>query len=95
MFAGGHEFLVELGDPDGGCVELRSGCEGHPSEGRPREGAMRRDEILAILRSEAPRLRAEFGVKSLALFGSVARDEAGPGSDAPALLQFSHPARAQ
>lgn len=35
---------------------------------------------------------ATFGVKSLALFGSVARDEAGPDSDIDMLVEFEGPA---
>jgi len=38
---------------------------------------MRRDEALAILKSHKQEL-IKFDVKSLAIFGSVARDEAGP-----------------
>lgn len=48
---------------------------------------MRRDEALAILhahKDDYPR----FHVKSLALFGSVARDEAGPESDVDILVEF-------
>src|SRR5947207_11859165 len=52
---------------------------------------MRRDEVLTILKAQQPRLRAEFGVTSLALFGSVARDEAGPDSDVDLLVEFDRP----
>ncbi|NNM71231.1 nucleotidyltransferase family protein [Enterovirga aerilata] len=41
---------------------------------------MRRDEAVSRLAGLEPELRA-FGVAHLYLFGSVARDEAGPGSD--------------
>ncbi|SEE93580.1 hypothetical protein SAMN05444161_7956 [Rhizobiales bacterium GAS191] len=41
---------------------------------------MRRDEVIARLREAEPALRA-FGVAALYLFGSHARDEAGPDSD--------------
>ena len=41
---------------------------------------MRRNEAVARLERIAPDLRA-FGVAHLYLFGSVARDEAGPASD--------------
>lgn len=40
----------------------------------------RRDEIIH-----------RFGVRSLALFGSVARDEAGPDSDVDVLVEFEGP----
>jgi predicted nucleotidyltransferase len=52
---------------------------------------MKRDDVLAILRAEQPRLRSEFGVKSLTLFGSVARDEATPASDVDLLVEFDRP----
>ena len=41
---------------------------------------MSRDEVLAKLRQHAPELQAA-GVLHLALFGSTARNEAGPESD--------------
>ena len=41
---------------------------------------MRRNEALAKLRSLEPRLKAQ-GLAHVYLFGSVARDEAKPGSD--------------
>lgn len=48
---------------------------------------MRRDEALAIIRAHEPELR-ELGVATLELFGSVARDEAGPQSDVDLMVQF-------
>ena len=50
---------------------------------------MRRAEALAILSPHRTELKQEFGVASLALFGSVARDEAGPDSDVDILVEFS------
>jgi len=48
---------------------------------------MNKDEVLAIL--SASRIDyTRFGVKSLALFGSVARDEAQLGSDVDILVEF-------
>jgi uncharacterized protein len=41
---------------------------------------MRRDEVIAKLKETEPALKA-FGVAALYLFGSHARDEAGPNSD--------------
>lgn len=41
---------------------------------------MRRDEAISRLKAVEPDIRA-FGVSTLYLFGSVARDEAGEGSD--------------
>ncbi len=49
---------------------------------------MRRAEALAILSRHRAELEQQFGVASLALFGSVARDEAGPNSDVDVLVEF-------
>lgn len=51
---------------------------------------MRRDVALQIIARHERELR-DLGVRSLALFGSVARDEAQPGSDVDALIEFDHP----
>ena len=48
---------------------------------------MKRDEVLRILAEHRDELRAA-GVRSLSLFGSVARDEAGPDSDVDLLVEF-------
>jgi predicted nucleotidyltransferase len=49
---------------------------------------MKRDDVMAMLRAERSRLCSEFGVKSLALFGSVARDEATADSDVDLLVEY-------
>lgn len=49
---------------------------------------MSKNEILEILRKHRDELRKRFGVKSLAVFGSVARGEAGPESDVDILVEF-------
>ena len=49
---------------------------------------MKRDDVLATLRSHEEKLRNQFFVRSLALFGSVARNEAGPASDIDLLVEF-------
>jgi predicted nucleotidyltransferase len=51
---------------------------------------MQRDAILRVLSSHQARLR-EMGVKSLALFGSVARGQAAEGSDVDLLVEFDRP----
>ncbi len=48
---------------------------------------MKRDEALRILSEHREELK-EFGVKRLAVFGSVARDEAGPESDVDLLVEL-------
>ena len=49
---------------------------------------MRRNETLRILAANRESLKA-FSVKSLALFGSVARDEAADSSDVDILVEFT------
>jgi hypothetical protein len=49
---------------------------------------MRRDEVLVILQAHREDLR-RLGVKSLSLFGSMARDEARPDSDIDLLVEFA------
>jgi predicted nucleotidyltransferase len=51
---------------------------------------MRRDEVQRRLTARRAELQ-RFGVKSLSLFGSVARDEAKPGSDIDILVEFTGP----
>ncbi len=51
---------------------------------------MRRDEVLKILHEHRTQVN-KFGVKSLAVFGSVARDEARADSDVDVLVEFDPP----
>ncbi|MBD0269304.1 MAG: nucleotidyltransferase family protein [Cyanobacteria bacterium Co-bin8] len=51
---------------------------------------MTRDEVLALLQAHREELEA-LGVKSLDLFGSVARNEARPDSDVDFLVEFLEP----
>lgn len=54
---------------------------------------MRRDDVLRILAEHREEI-SEFGIERLALFGSVARDEARPGSDVDGLAKFRPEAQA-
>ena len=49
---------------------------------------MRREEVIRILQEHRDELAQKYGVKSLALFGSVARDQAGEASDVDLLVEF-------
>jgi len=49
---------------------------------------VRRAEAISTLRGLLPELRAQFRVRRLALFGSIARDEGGDDSDVDALVEF-------
>lgn len=46
------------------------------------------DELRRVLRDHMPVLRKRYGVKSLGLFGSYVRGEAGPDSDLDLLVRF-------
>ncbi|MBI2172139.1 MAG: nucleotidyltransferase family protein [Chloroflexi bacterium] len=48
---------------------------------------MRRDDVIKLLQSHQEELKG-FGVRSLALFGSLVRDEARPDSDVDLLVEF-------
>ena len=49
---------------------------------------MNREEIIKCLKAQGVRWK-EFDVRSLAVFGSVARDEARPDSDIDILVEFN------
>lgn len=49
---------------------------------------MTRDETLRILRQHKPEITDRFGVATLAIFGSTARDEATESSDLDVLVSF-------
>ena len=49
----------------------------------------KRDEVLGFLAAHRQELAERFGVLSIALFGSMARNEAGPDSDVDVLVEFS------
>ena len=53
---------------------------------------MNRDELLDTLREHRETLATRFGVTSLALFGSFARDQATDASDIDILIRFDGPA---
>jgi len=56
------------------------------------KAALTRDEVLSQLRKHKPELEKKFGVATLALFGSVARDEASEDSDIDLMVTFDQPA---
>ena len=50
---------------------------------------MDRHTVLALLSAHKPHLERQFGVRSLALFGSTARGTAHDGSDVDVLVAFN------
>jgi len=52
---------------------------------------MNRDVVIHTLKEINAELVKQYGVKSLSLFGSVARDEATPASDVDLLVEFTRP----
>lgn len=67
-----------------GTVELEAYCQASMSTG------VSQNEVVSQIRAHRVTLEA-MGVKSLGLFGSVARDEATPASDVDILVEFSQP----
>ena len=51
---------------------------------------MERDRVLVVLKSRKRRLK-KFGIHSLSIFGSVARDQAHKNSDVDILVDFEKP----
>jgi len=52
---------------------------------------MKRAKVISILNKHRKVLNDRYGVRSLALFGSVARDEATQASDVDLLVDFDRP----
>ena len=52
---------------------------------------MKQDAVVEILKQNNAELTKQFGVKSLLLFGSVARNEATATSDVDLLVEFNRP----
>jgi hypothetical protein len=52
---------------------------------------MKQEVILQLLKQKNAELAKKFGVKSLLLFGSVARDESTAASDVDLLVEFNRP----
>ena len=52
---------------------------------------MKQDVVLQTLKQKNAELTKQFGVKSLQLFGSVARNEATSTSDVDLLVEFNRP----
>jgi len=49
------------------------------------------ENVKEILRCELPKLKTEFGVKRIGLFGSFSRDKQKPASDVDLLIEFEKP----
>lgn len=52
---------------------------------------MEQKTVIQTLKQNQAELTEQFGVKTLSLFGSVARDEATPASDVDLLVEFNRP----
>jgi predicted nucleotidyltransferase len=52
---------------------------------------MKQEVVLQILKQKNAEMTEQFGVKSLLLFGSVARNEATATSDVDLLVEFNRP----
>lgn len=72
--------LAPIADP-----EVRAAVE----RIRDRSEAVRREDALLAFRAHKALFKESFDVDRLVLFGSVARDEATPGSDLDVLVEFA------
>ncbi|HEX5837540.1 MAG TPA: nucleotidyltransferase family protein [Anaerolineales bacterium] len=52
---------------------------------------MNQEVVIRLLKTKSAELAKRFGVKSLLLFGSVARNEATSASDVDLLVEFNRP----
>jgi predicted nucleotidyltransferase len=52
---------------------------------------VKQEALIQTLKQKNAELATKFGVKSLQLFGSFARDEANPSSDVDLLVEFDRP----
>lgn len=52
---------------------------------------MKRDQVLSTLRKHCQELSESYGIESLFIFGSVARNEARADSDVDILVEFKQP----
>ncbi|NPA24244.1 MAG: nucleotidyltransferase family protein [Deltaproteobacteria bacterium] len=50
-----------------------------------------RSEIIKKIREQYPYLSRQYGIRNIGLFGSVARDTAGPDSDVDIIVEFDRP----
>lgn len=57
--------------------------------GKTKQAVLDVQELAVRLRQELPRLRQEYAVRSLGLFGSYVRGEQRSGSDLDVLVEFS------
>jgi hypothetical protein len=56
-----------------------------------RTTALSREDVVAILKKEAPFLAEKYGVKRIGLFGSFAREEQSRKSDVDIVVEFGRP----
>ena len=57
----------------------------------PKGKIMKRDDVLRILKEHRSEFIDQYQVKSLSLFGSMARNDAHEGSDVDLLVEFNRP----
>lgn len=58
---------------------------------RPHRGNLTRERIIRLLREHLPDLQRRYGVRRIALYGSLARGEGRSDSDVDLLVELSQP----
>lgn len=85
-----YKIFDGTGTPTVSTLEKLAGALGFQIVLEPLSARPRREEILKLLHSHEAELR-EAGIKTLALFGSVARDEAREDSDIDLMIEINGP----
>ena len=80
--------MIYDGNPGASNRKLLSPIDLDREKARGENRAMEREHVLAILRDQAPMLKA-IGVLSVSVFGSTARGDAGPHSDVDVAVRLA------
>lgn len=67
------------------------GNENASSRKRGYNQGMQREVVMRLLQEHSMQLTRDYGVRSLSLFGSVARDQATSSSDVDLIVEFNRP----
>ncbi len=88
---GGADALPRVRGAKMECLALKMNLVKCPSVAHAIAIDMKQDAVIQTLKRKNTELTTKFGVKSLQLFGSVARDDAISSSDVDLLVEFDRP----